>query len=454
MVHLSWRVQAGLSLYPQWETYPHVSNFFAPLYFWCIGGLGSAFDASLQDLFVIGRATTVAFNLLTTFVLSAFLYRRYGGPAALLGAIISLGPSPLHGFAVMVRPDVMADFLGITGFLLSIQHRRSMVLLGGVLLVAACLTKQTAGMYLLASLAESWLKPPSGRFFWLLTGWTATLLGISIGAIQLYEPNALRCWFEEAATPFLHRDGLSTLQHLLGSSPDLLLISVVGIVAWNRSRPPENDLAILATVILTVSLVTSVKLGSDLNYFLGLRDVEALALGKLWHSSKALEGRRAFITAAAFLLIALSMFPSVRYAEAQSIHKREQAAYFATARGRTMLERYNQVLRLADDPDLQILTDSGMLALRQRERAAFVDPWLFRMLVRSGRIDPVVIEERIRSKKYDAVVLTSEVDSSTFRYEDYIFGLPEPLVREVREHYQLVGQSAGMFIYQPVPARP
>jgi len=452
MVHLSWRVQTGLSLYPQWESYPHVANFFAPLYFWCIGCIGHVINANLRDLFLIGRVATVSFNLLTTLSLGAFLYQRYGGRAALMGTIVSLGPTPLYGFGVMVRPDVMADFLGIAGFLLSIQPRRRMVLLGGALLVAACLTKQTAGMYLLASLIATWLDPALRRFGWLLTGWTIVLLAIAVICIQIYEPHSLGCWFEEAHTPL--QGGLSTLQHLLNSSPDLLITTGVGTIAWLWCRPREINLAVLAIVLLLVCLVTSAKLGSDLNYFLGLRSVEALALGKLWHASATFNGRRTYLAAGMLVLIALSMFPSVHYAESQSMQKREQAAYLATPRGRAMIDRYYHVLQLADDPKVQILTDSGMFALRQRERAAFVDPWLFRMLVNTGRLDPAVIEGRLRSQAYDVVVLTSDIDSSKHRYEDYIFGLPERLVRVMRGRYKLVDYEAGFCIYYPVRRLP
>lgn len=448
MVHLAWRVQSGLSLYPPWETYPHVSNFFVPLYFWCLGWLGKAFDADLRDLFLIGRAITVSANFLTTLSLGTFLHRRYGGPAALAGSIVSLGASPLFGFAVMARADVMADFFGIAGFLLSIQRKRAIVLLGAALLVAACLSKQSAGMYLVASLTACWLDPSRRRMGWLLTGWTAALLVSVIVPLQFYEPSSLRSWFEESRTPLAWSQWLAAIQYLLTSSPDLLVISAAGTIAWIRSR--ETALAVLAIAVLGVSLATAAKLGSDLNYFLGLRSVEALALGKLWHSAAALNGGVGKLAAALSMFGCVLMVPSVRFAEAEYLHKRQRAEYLASPTGRATLERYHRVLRLAEQPELQLLTDSGVVALRQRERAPFVDPWLFRMLVHTGRIDPVVLEQRVRSQVYDHLVLMWDLYDPRSPYENYAFGLPAPLVRAARGRYELASYEAGFFIYRPV----
>jgi len=41
----------------------------------------------------------------------------------------------------------------------------------------------------------------------------------------------------------------------------------------------------------------------------------------------------------------------------------------------------------------RLLTDSGLLQLHQKERAPFVDPFQFRLLVNSGQIHPDVILE-------------------------------------------------------------
>src|SRR6478609_1712822 len=58
MVHLAWRVQHGVQLYPEWRDYPHVANFFSPVYFMIVGMIGRGVGASIERLYAIGRAVT------------------------------------------------------------------------------------------------------------------------------------------------------------------------------------------------------------------------------------------------------------------------------------------------------------------------------------------------------------------------------------------------------------
>ena len=153
IVNLAWRVQAGLTLYPEWTRRPHVANFFSPVYFWLVGGLGRCLDSSLEQLFTIGRAVTLVSAGLCGVAIFCYLYRRQRLEAATAGAIFSIGAAPMYGFAVMARPDVLADTFGVCGYLLLISWNRRVLPAAGLLLALACLTKQTAGIYLLAAIA-------------------------------------------------------------------------------------------------------------------------------------------------------------------------------------------------------------------------------------------------------------------------------------------------------------
>ena len=85
MVLLAYRVQVGAALYPEWRTYPHVANFFGPVYFVVVGLLGAATDADIPDLFRIGRGVTFASGLVTTLILGLVLGGRYGRGAGWRG---------------------------------------------------------------------------------------------------------------------------------------------------------------------------------------------------------------------------------------------------------------------------------------------------------------------------------------------------------------------------------
>ena len=158
MVHHAWRVAAGRPLYPGWERLPYVANFYGPLAFWVVGLAGRATGAGIDGLFAIGlRPFSLARALATTAVVAwAELRGRYGRRAGWLGGVLSLGAVPMLGFSVMVRPDLLAETLGFSGLLLTLagstggaswRARRSWSL--------AILTKQTAGIFLLAAAAAA-----------------------------------------------------------------------------------------------------------------------------------------------------------------------------------------------------------------------------------------------------------------------------------------------------------
>ena len=110
-----------------------------------------AIGTDLDGLYVVGRVVTLASALLGTLGLGVYLGRRYGWGAGIAGAVFSLGTAPMNGFGLMARPDMMADTLGLFGFYLALRPRRVGHVSGIALLVLAVLTKQTAGVYLLAA---------------------------------------------------------------------------------------------------------------------------------------------------------------------------------------------------------------------------------------------------------------------------------------------------------------
>jgi hypothetical protein len=146
MVHLAWRVEHGVRLYPDWRSYPHVANFYAPLNFLLVGGLGRVLLANLDQLYIIGRTVTITSVLIATLVLGVFLNGRYGATAAGL----SVGARPLFPAGLMCRPDALAELLGLTGFFLVRCRSAALAFAGGLSLWLAAATKQTALVYLLA----------------------------------------------------------------------------------------------------------------------------------------------------------------------------------------------------------------------------------------------------------------------------------------------------------------
>jgi hypothetical protein len=446
MVLLAYRAEVGASLYPRWDNYPHVANFFGPVYFGLVGLIGALVGATIPGLFLIGRAVTVAAALGTTALVAAVAGRRYGRAAGAAAAALSLGTGPLLGFGVMVRPDTLADLLGLAGFLLLGQRALGPRAAGGLLLVLAVLTKQTSALYLAAAVAALAVERRPRQAAGLLAGCALGLAAVIAGVNAGIEPNFAASLVGEASAPWALHNVVQTL-YTARTWPELLVLPLAGIGPWLTARPRDVRLPTLAVVLLAGSVVASGKTGASLNYYLCLRGVEALAAGALWRAARAATGRALRAAVAAGVVgvaaVAAGTVGDVTAAANELAH----AQALASPLGRIYLETRNRLFRSARDPSVRMLTDSGPIDLHHGTRAVFGDPWLFRLLVHTGRIDPVLLKQRIDRQYYQLIVTTSDIMAPT--YETYEFGLPMVLVERIRTRYKPVGAHAALFFYVP-----
>ena len=445
MVHHAWRVLNGSALYPAWTSYPHVTNFFTPLYFWIVGSLGRTIGSSIPDLFVIGRLVAFLSTLCGTGCLAWYLWARHGRSAALVGALLSLGAAPLYGFSIMTRPDAMADAAGLAGLLLTTVKGRGPTIAAGALLAIAILTKQTAGIYLVAALVMCLANRTYAQAGLLAATSALTLAISSVVLTTSSAPLFLVSIFQERHSPVSLTGWMTAMTQLVRLAPELLVVTAAGIVLWIRQK--NHGLALAAGTLLAGSLLTALKVGADMNYFLPLRTASVLAAGSLWAVARDGPHRRQgwlTVAAAGALLVLL---PGSVNAISAAREARALRAFVGSPPGALLLETYDGLIRLVQTPDLRVLTDSGILALYQKDRAPFVDPWLFRLLVSTDRIHPIQMEQWLESESYDVLVLTADLQSAA--YDDYSFGLPPSLVERARAHYQQVAHTAGLFIYRP-----
>lgn len=448
MVLLAYRVRAGLSLYPEWRSYPHVANFFGPLYFVLVGLLGRAAGADIGGLFAIGRAVTFASTVAIAAGAGAVMSRRHGRAAAATAALLCLGTPALVGFSVMVRPDMMAELLGLAGFVVSARGGRVGTLAGGALLVLAILTKQTAVVFLLAAGLALWLGGERGRAICFVAACAACLALVVLAATVVLEPNLVRSLGGESKTPWSFAAWSRTLGRAAYGSPDLFVFPAIGLVLWWRRDTLEARWAVaLAVVVAASSLVLSAKRGADLNYYLSLRVVAALAAAALWQATSTAQGwvaRTACVVAV--LAGTASLAWSLLHMTGQALATRNDAARMQSPEGRLFLRTFQDVYRLAEDPKFRLLTDVGLFDLHCKERAAFGDPWLFRLLVETGQIEPHAMKRWIDEEAYDVIITSADIFSP--EYARYDFGLPMVLVDAARVHYVPDGIRGSRFFYR------
>jgi hypothetical protein len=447
LVHLAWRAQHGVPLYPEWRDYPHVANFFGPVYFLVVGTIGRGVGASIEGLFAIGRTVTFTATLLTSLLVAGVLGRRYGLTAAVFGACVSLGAAPLDGFAVMTRPDVLAELFGFSGFLLAVGHRIAWVWVGGIVLALAVMTKQTAGAYAIAGVIALLAQHRPRRALGLALGVSLILAG-AVAVLQFgFEPRFVDNLLGERFSPWSIVGWGRLLARLAMIGLELPLLAIVGMILWSCGDPRERSWAVLAAVQLAVSLVVSAKYGADLNYFLGLGTVAALAAGTLWDATWRSIAQPRFWQAGlgAMLVVLLTLESGLSLLQIQRILRADVPGYRLSTR--RQLLAYRSLFRIAGDPSQRLLTDSGMLDIRQGERTVFADPWLFRVLVETGQIQTAKLAAMIDRQEFAVIVTTHDLFAAD--YANYDMGLPMALVERARTRYMPRGRVGGLFVSTP-----
>lgn len=518
--HLAWRVQHGITLYPEWQAGPsHVTNFFGPLYFLLVGGIAWLLNADLLLLLRIGRLVTITCGLIAALVIAREAIRREGALAGCFAAVLAIGSAPMIGFGAMTRPDVMADLLGIAGFFLCVggdATNRGRRVLGASLLVAAIFTKQTTALYLASAVLAVGLTGGWRRAMGLAIGSTAAVLGIVAAVSLTVEPRFAVDLLGESETPTSIEDWRFLLNRFWSLSRELPIFLGLGVGLWlargrrdlpivllglaivvgywwaaleftqqgtglaesfeiavplgviglvaaiDPNRPRDLPLATLGLVQLLGSTIAGLKLGSDLNYFLGARLPAAMAAGALWAAcwrfsiapkdpNPVRPSRPGVLRGLAILVglgaLAYSLLPGLIHDEAQMIQSRALVR-FLDGPGRPAKAGLDRLEQLAENPDARILSDNGLLQLHQGARAPFVDPWLFRVMVATGRISPESIRDQIKTQSYDFVITNHDLFDPP-AYDSYDFRLPPDLADLIRQHYRPLGAEGRMFLAVP-----
>ena len=359
----------------------------------------------------------------------------------------------MYAFTVMVRPDALAEFLGTSGFLLCGGRSRTATAAGVVLLVLAVLTKQTAAVFLIAAALAPCLAGAWRRGLGLLATATALLLVVVLAVGALFEPNFARSLVGEQVMPWSYAYWRTIFVPIVVSSADLLLLPAIGFALWLAGRGAAPALvgpAVLTATLLGSALGLSLKVGSDLNYYMNLRVAEGMTVGALWHAIHAGVARarptwRAAALAAACLAAIAVLVPSLLTAHSAFEFGTQEAVFYDSPAGRDLLSSYRNAFAVAQNPRFRLLTDSGIVDLYQGERALFGDPWLFRTLVETGQLRPTIMAQRIESQYYD--IFISEDNSGSPRSDTQDFQLPRELCEPLRRRYVCVQSTPGFRLY-------
>lgn len=447
-VHFAWRVEQGLTLYPEEGVYPYTLNYMGPAYYAAVGHIGRWLDADIPRLYFIGRLLTTGSGLALAVLVYLYLARRLCPIAAAIGGLLALGSGPMVAFGVMVRPDAIADVLGFAGFLLAGSCGAVGLWGGAVLLALACLTKQTAGVYALAAIAALLAaSPPAKRRAALLAAATAAIiLAVAVAGRLAGEPRLLAGLLAQGQIGFSPRQLATVLSLLNLRSPELLWFPLVGLGLWLGRRWRNLPLAALAISTLLLAILTAAKKGSDLNYFLSLRAVAAIGSATLCDVvlKEAVPTRRA----ATLVLVSLAMaLPSVLAVGGAAAEQIKSAWQSQLPDGQSRLAARTEAIRMASDRQHPILTDCDALGVYQATGAPLLDPYLFRLRVQTGQLDLAALIERINRGQFAALILSA--DPAIDYPETYIWNLPRTVAASIVAHYRFERHLGPWLVYVP-----
>ena len=454
MVHLAWRVQHEVPLYPSWRTGPYVANFFGPVYFLIVGWLGRLTGADLDSLFPLARIVTLGGTFGLTALVALVAWRKYGAGAGLIAALASLGAQPLFGAGLMARPDALADLFGLAGFCLALSRDRRIVGAGGVVLLLALFTKQTTAVYLAAAVIANLVTGRKHAAI-LLAGGVGVAAAVIVLVVGLtVAPEFGPSLLGESRTPWDLAAYQNLLQRVMLTCPDLIALTILGLILWSRPSRRDSPLLVLTIVMTASCFLTALKKGAGFNYFLPLRGLEALSAAALWSAARTAENTKARWGIVGCLGVGLALWLSTVAALTHAAIARSDREFLNTWNGRATLRQRADLNGRARDPAQALLTDCGRLDIQRGERTVFGDPWLFRLLATAGQLDTRAMRQAAEGERYDWVATTKPLDAP--EYAAYEFGLPLELAEAARRHYVLSDQEAGLFLYRPrgQPASP
>lgn len=394
-------------LYSDINTYPFIVFNYPPLYHALanlISALGISWLAAARLISVLSSFAAAA--LLGGFVFAA---TRPAGPgwrspanapalfAAILAAAMVLATPPIPEWARLARVDLLALALELLGMLLGLHAlRRPGLLLPAVLVFAlAGFAKQTTITGAAATLAVTWLHHPRATLRALLLGLAATILAFAAITLlthggfpqHIIGYNVNRFSLAQAMRTLL---GLGPLQRypLYVAAAAVSAAAILFVLGRHgpRRMPPGPLIALLYTLLGTLSLLTLGKSGAASNYFLswicGVIMLIAIGLATLGRLAGLGPRGRLYFTAALMLLGAQAAA--------------SQAARSAWLTSATLPPGYQELLAMVRAAPAPVFSDD-MVLLMQAGRDV---PW-----------EPAIISELTAMHVFDEARVLALIDS-------------------------------------------
>ncbi|MBI5015821.1 MAG: hypothetical protein HZB55_10070 [Deltaproteobacteria bacterium] len=266
---LSLKVARGEDLFGDWSRYPHDFALYGPLTYVLPGLIGRAMGWDGPRIWLAGRFLSLLAGGLVLF-LAAVVVRRQGARVWLvvLGVLLLVPVLRIWNIAVTFRPDMPAIALSLLGLVLARGGSRTALWRSLPFFLAALAFKQTAlaaptavgaALYLDGRRREALLFCVAGGLMAL--GAVAALAAATHGFFLTHTFGIL------AASPCSSEWILNNWHTFLRVAPPAVLPGFAFGAQALRGRSEARPLALASGFSLLIATLTSVRVGSDVNYF-------------------------------------------------------------------------------------------------------------------------------------------------------------------------------------------
>lgn len=280
VVHGIQKLLMGLPLYedPERPTFDVVQ--YTPLYYYLVAGLGHLFGvdpAQPQEVFMLSRLVSLGCNLASVGVVFGTI-RRLGAARwlALFWSLLLFATLTRHFYS---RPDSLYLLLFATSLALFLRalalpgeraQRRALLWATGVACLSV-LTKQS-GVLPLGIIGLHLLWQRRWKDLLAQTALAAVVLTLALGALCLHYGGHVL--YQNIVTGLKNGFSLEIFRTVFGTRRYLTIVGfhvLGGMLAWRMMRgadPVRKALGLAIPITFLFALVTGLKSGSRLNYFL------------------------------------------------------------------------------------------------------------------------------------------------------------------------------------------
>jgi hypothetical protein len=446
----------GESPYHDFSRPPHAVALYGPLFYTVPGTIARLLNTSWIGTVVCGRCYTYAAWLGVGLVIYA-LARQAGcdRPFAAVAGLLWFSGTLAPQWAIAYRPDTVAVLLSLGALWAYQRGQQPMAVAAAVaLLVAAFLHKQTSVAVLLVIVVAEIGRGRVGRAAAVLGGWTICVLA-AVTATQVLTDGA----FVKNAF------GAAMLWVAPGQVWAFLREAIVGgaaafaggALAYGVTRG-DGRLRLLRlgfAVSFELAVVTSIKAGANLNYYLEPFAMACVLTGGLLRDgTQPATGRCTRRLCLGWLGLAIGVSATILWLRMERLPERWHAVLDHRAARARQAQAWDRLAACLGELNERVLVEDLYLAVHQSRHPFALHPLQLDALRSAGRFDDSELYQRIADGGFDAVIATFPLEEQARKRQ-----FPSRWLDAARGRYVLEKRCAGskpdetFYVYRPASPR-